>query len=235
MSLERPKRPQNAYWIFQNDVRPTLAKELPAGERPTPWLMKATARRWRAMTEQQRAPYEQKAAELKKVFEFELESFKASGGIGQRRKRGAHLDGADDGIPGRRPRRRGRFVAEKDPDKPKLPPSGGFGVFLKENRAKFVEELVPLSEHVRAVEVLKLAGATWKVMTEEQKRPWVEKYMKLKAVYEEQIKSYNPNTATGLAADIDSVESDESKGVAGINAAVTPVRRRMVTKGEGRA
>eukprot|EP00252_Welwitschia_mirabilis_P016819 TRINITY_DN3736_c0_g1_i1.p1 TRINITY_DN3736_c0_g1~~TRINITY_DN3736_c0_g1_i1.p1 ORF type:complete len:151 (+),score=53.50 TRINITY_DN3736_c0_g1_i1:205-657(+) len=97
-----------------------------------------------------------------------------------------------------------RAKKEKDPNKPKRPPSAFF-VFMEEFRKTFKEKN-PNNKSVAAVG--KAGGDKWKSMSEAEKAPYVQKAAKRKTDYEKNMAAYNKKQA-GVADDAE--ESDKSK------------------------
>ncbi|XP_074564573.1 HMG1/2-like protein [Curcuma longa] len=100
--------------------------------------------------------------------------------------------------------------AEKDPNKPKRPPSAFF-VFMEEFRKTFKEKH-PNNKSVSVVG--KAGGDKWKSLSEDDKAPYVAKAAKLKTEYTKKIATYNKNQAQGgsrPAAIAEEDESDKSK------------------------
>ncbi|KAL8151850.1 hypothetical protein V2J09_021658 [Rumex salicifolius] len=95
--------------------------------------------------------------------------------------------------------------AQKDPNKPKRPPSAFF-VFMEDFR-KTYKEKHPNNKSVAAVG--KAAGEKWKSMTETDKAPFVETAEKRKKEYEKTMVAYNKKLA-GQSDDAEE-ESDKSK------------------------
>ncbi|KAL6844919.1 hypothetical protein ACP4OV_025578 [Aristida adscensionis] len=94
--------------------------------------------------------------------------------------------------------------AEKDPNKPKRPPSAFF-VFMEGFRKDYKEK----HPNVKQVSVIgKAGGEKWKSMSEAEKAPFVAKAEKLKAEYNKKMDTYNNAPAGGPAA---SGDSDKSK------------------------
>ncbi|KAG9441993.1 hypothetical protein H6P81_017847 [Aristolochia fimbriata] len=75
----------------------------------------------------------------------------------------------------------------KDPNKPKRPPSAFF-VFMDDFRKQF-KEANPDSKNVSAVS--KGAGEKWKSMSEEERKPYLDKAAELKAEYEKALENFN--------------------------------------------
>ncbi|XP_039007817.1 high mobility group B protein 1-like [Hibiscus syriacus] len=103
--------------------------------------------------------------------------------------------------------------ANKDPNKPKRPPSAFF-VFLAEFRTTFKKE----NPDVKAVSAVgRAAGEKWKSMSEEDKAPYEAKAQKRKGDYEKQMKDYHKKqgtSANGVADDEDAEEANDEENEA---------------------
>ncbi|KAK6931779.1 High mobility group box domain [Dillenia turbinata] len=75
----------------------------------------------------------------------------------------------------------------KDPNMPKRPPTAFF-VFMDEFRKSY-KEANPDSKNVSAVS--KEAGEKWRNMSEEEKKPYLDKAAELKAEYDKAMEAYN--------------------------------------------
>ncbi|XP_062194502.1 HMG1/2-like protein [Phragmites australis] len=94
--------------------------------------------------------------------------------------------------------------AEKDPNKPKRPPSAFF-VFMEGFRKDYKEK----HPNVKQVSVIgKAGGDKWKSLSDAEKAPFVAKAEKLKAEYNKKMGTYNKKPSGGPAA---SGDSDKSK------------------------
>ncbi|MED6110975.1 hypothetical protein PIB30_117842 [Stylosanthes scabra] len=82
---------------------------------------------------------------------------------------------------------------EKDPNKPKRPPTAFF-VFMDDFRKTF-KEANPDSKDVKRVG--KEGGEKWRSMTDEEKKPYLDKAAELKAEYGKAMESYNAAEAEG--------------------------------------
>ncbi|KAK8577349.1 hypothetical protein V6N13_027628 [Hibiscus sabdariffa] len=99
--------------------------------------------------------------------------------------------------------------ANKDPNKPKRPPSAFF-VFLEEFRTTFKKE----NPNVKAVSAVgKAAGEKWKSMSDEDKAPYEAKARKRKADYEKQMKDYNKKQETNANGAADDEDAEEANDV----------------------
>ncbi|PAN13704.1 hypothetical protein PAHAL_2G358600 [Panicum hallii] len=94
--------------------------------------------------------------------------------------------------------------ADKDPNKPKRPPSAFF-VFMEDFRKDYKEK----HPNVKQVSVIgKAGGDKWKSLSEAEKAPFVSKAEKLKAEYNKKMDAYNNKPTGGPTA---SGDSDKSK------------------------
>uniref|UniRef100_A0ACD5XTD7 Uncharacterized protein n=1 Tax=Avena sativa TaxID=4498 RepID=A0ACD5XTD7_AVESA len=100
--------------------------------------------------------------------------------------------------------------AEKDPNKPKRPPSAFF-VFMEGFRKDYKEKH-PNNKQVSVVG--KAGGEKWKSLTDAEKAPFVAKAEKLKAEYTKKIEAYNnPQAeASGDSEKSKSEVNDEDDG-----------------------
>ncbi|OUZ99078.1 High mobility group box domain [Macleaya cordata] len=96
-------------------------------------------------------------------------------------------------------------LANKDPNKPKRPPSAFF-VFLEEFRKTYKLE----HPNVKAVSAVgKAGGEKWKSLSTAEKAPYEAKAAKRKSEYEKVMAAYNKKQES--MADDDEEESDRSK------------------------
>merc|ERR1711972_774934 len=75
---DRPKRPQNAYWIWLSDNRQALVKEI--GNANVGAVGKLGGERWKALSSAARAPFEKKAAALKAEYDKAIAEWKEKNG-----------------------------------------------------------------------------------------------------------------------------------------------------------
>ncbi|KAF7010052.1 hypothetical protein CFC21_067305 [Triticum aestivum] len=104
--------------------------------------------------------------------------------------------------------------AEKDPNKPKRPPSAFF-VFMDTFRKEYKEK----HPDVKQVSVIgKAGGEKWKSLSDAEKAPYAAKAEKLKAEYAKKIDAYNNPQAGEASGDSDKSKSevnDEDDGSEG--------------------
>ncbi|KAI3862434.1 hypothetical protein MKX03_019168 [Papaver bracteatum] len=81
----------------------------------------------------------------------------------------------------------------KDPNAPKRPPTAFFA-FMEDFRKEF-KEANPDNKSVSVV--AKEGGQKWKSMSDEEKKPYVEKCAELKAEFQKAMENYNAENADG--------------------------------------
>merc|ERR1712187_168132 len=95
---------------------------------------------------------------------------------------------------------------KKDPNAPKRPAGGAYGVWLAENRPKIVS---PLPQDHKITDVTKAAGGQWKALSDAAKKPYEAKYAKKQEEYEkamEEDKKAHPD-----AEGDDEVENEDEE------------------------
>merc|ERR1712039_433119 len=75
-----------------------------------------------------------------------------------------------------------------DKDAPKKPAGGGYGQFIAENREKIVKSL-PAGSNVIS-DTAKAAGAQWKALSEDEKKPYEEKFQQKMKEYQAAMEEY---------------------------------------------
>merc|ERR1712083_829636 len=74
---------------------------------------------------------------------------------------------------------------KKDPNAPKRPAGGAYGVWLAENRPRIVSSL---PQGHKITDVTKAAGEQWKALSDAAKKPYEAKYAKKQEEYEMTMK-----------------------------------------------
>jgi len=74
----QPKKPQTAYWLWLGENRAALTKE--AGGGSVTAVAKVAGEKWKALPEKVKAPFEKKAAELRKAYDKAMEEYKKTAG-----------------------------------------------------------------------------------------------------------------------------------------------------------
>jgi hypothetical protein len=180
MSLEQPKRPVGgAYGIFLTEKRPEYTKACEGQKAVAISAMAGKA--WKELSDTEKKPYEEKYIIAKAKFEKDMEAFLEAGG---EKSKGAAAMRTE-----KRNAKEGKKAKTSDPNKPKAPAGGGYGVFMAENRAKIAESLP--KDH-KMTDVAKEAGAQWKALSEAAKQPYEATYAKKRQEYLEAMKDYTP-------------------------------------------
>jgi len=187
-----------AFFLYCEQNRPAIVQELGDGAKAKGAVIKLVAERWKAASDDVKAPLEQKAAALKAEYDKALEAFKAGGGEIQRKER----KGKEEQKP------------KKDVNAPKRPAGGAYGIYLNENRAEIVKSLP--ADH-KMVDVAKAAGVKWKELSEAAKQPYETKYQAKMAEYKTAVETYK--AAGGGAVEDDVVEESSPEKV-------TPKKRK---------
>jgi len=167
--MEQPKKPPSGYWLFLGEHREAIVKELGTGKGSD--VAKKGGEMWKATGEDERKPYEEKAAKLKAEYGAALQAFKVDGGVVARKSK----------------KDKPEKTAKKDPDAPKRPVGGGYGVYLAEHREEIKQSLP--ADH-KITDVSKAAGAKWKALPETEKEQYQVKYTEKKAGYAKAMEEY---------------------------------------------
>jgi len=74
----KPTRPPSPYWLWLGENREALAKE--AGSTKPPVVAKLASEKWKAVSEEDKKPFEAKATELRAAYDKAVEEWKSNGG-----------------------------------------------------------------------------------------------------------------------------------------------------------
>ncbi|CAK9035935.1 unnamed protein product [Durusdinium trenchii] len=172
MALVEPKKVAGgAFGQFLAEKRSELQKELQG--KPVTEITKLASAKFKALTEEERAVYQEKYVAAKAKYDADLKAFEEAGGERKQRKtKGSKKDGKK----------------KKDPDAPKRPAGGAYGCFLAKNRAAFQKETA--GQPITAV--TKLASAKWSALSADDKKVFEDEYKAKKEAYDEAMKSYVP-------------------------------------------
>ncbi|CAK9081247.1 FACT complex subunit SSRP1 (Facilitates chromatin transcription complex subunit SSRP1) (Structure-specific recognition protein 1) [Durusdinium trenchii] len=171
MALVEPKKVAGgAFGQFLAEKRSELQKELQG--KPVTEITKLASAKFKALSEEERAIYQEKYLTAKAKYEADLKAFEEAGGEKKQRKAKGKKDGKK----------------TKDPDAPKRPGGGAYGCFLAKHRAAFQKETA--GQPVTAV--TKLASAKWSALSADEKKIYEDEYKAKKEAYDEAMKSYVP-------------------------------------------
>jgi len=193
IASEQPKRPAGgAFGVFLAEKRPEFTKAC-EGQKATA-VSKLASEKWQAVSEKEKAQYQKKYEEKKAQFETDMKAFLDAGG--EKTKGVAAL---------RAEKRKAKEAKKKDPNAPKKPAGGGYGVFLAENRAAIVKKLP--ADH-KITDVSKAAGEQWKNLSDAAKKPYQDKFLKKQEEYKAAFAEYKKN----LGEDAEEEDDEEDEG-----------------------
>jgi len=157
------RKGNNPYALYMKSERAKFAKDNPTASFGE--LAKIMGKHWKAMSKEDKQPYYDQAQKAKA--EAAAQSSESSSSSSREKK----------------PKKKKR---KKDPNAPKMP-INAFLFWTKENRNKVKEQ----HPDVEGKDVTKLCGKLWKALSEEDKKPYVEKYEKDLARYKKELEDYN--------------------------------------------
>jgi len=100
---KQPKRPVSAYFLWCSESREAIAAAL-GSTRPQD-VTRAAGERWKALSAEEKAPFEARSAELKAEYEKAMSEFVAQGGVPVKRHRKSKLNQQPpEPVKGKRPR-----------------------------------------------------------------------------------------------------------------------------------
>jgi len=88
----------------------------------------------------------------------------------------------------RKKKKKKHLAAKNDPNRPKKPAGGAYGCFVAKHRQTFMKECV--GKPVTAVS--KVASERWKLVSQEDKKPYETAYAAKKAAYDKAMETYVP-------------------------------------------
>merc|ERR1711971_401847 len=163
-------------------------------------VAKLGGERWKALTANQKAPYEKKAESNKVAYEKAMEEFKAAGGQpGKRRQEKAALkkERAD---------KKAKKGARKNSGKPAKPPSA-YWIWMNENREALQKELGTKQIGV----VGKAAGERWKTLPAAHKAKFETIAADKRSAYEMAVAEWKEQQGNKENADEKEDEEDDDE------------------------
>lgn len=210
MAAEQPKKPMSAYFMYFDEHRAAIAKQLGEKAKQKGILAKTAAEQWRELTEDKKAPYEKRYAEAKIEYDKAVEAFKAGGGEIVRKRKADKNE-----------------KPKKDKNAPKKPSGGGYGVYLAEHRGEIMKSLPAGSNGI--FDVTKAAGAQWKALSEAQRKPYENKYQIKMQEYVKAIEAYK--AAKGATEDRSDEEEDQDAEEEEEEEEIPAAKKGKVTQG----
>jgi len=165
---EQPKKYQTACWMWVLEHRVALAKE--CGSAKSSEVAKFGGKMWRGLPAAAKAPYEEKSAAAKKLYEGQMAAYKEAGGV-CKRKRGATTV-----------EEKWNALTDAQKNAPKKPGSP-YWQFLNANRRGIAAELALGEKKALSVAVSKMAGEKWNALTDAQRRHYKEQHKQLMEEY----------------------------------------------------
>jgi hypothetical protein len=196
MAGEQPKKPVGgAYGTFLAEKRPEFTKACEGQKASAISTMAGEA--WKKLSEAEKRPYQEKYEVAKAKFDTDMAAFLAAGG--EKTKGAAAL---------RTEKRREKAGKKaKDPNMPKKPVGGAYGVFLAENRAA-IEKSLPTDHKI--TDVAKAAGVQFKALSDAAKTPYQDKFLQKQEEYKKAVDEYKA-AHPDAAADEDEEDAEENE------------------------
>jgi len=176
--LKEPKRPTSSYFLWYVENREAVSTAVGKGV-TTGALARIAADHWKALSPEERAPYEAKAAERKAEYQQALADFVARGGVPRRRAR--------------------KDQADPVPRLPKRPCGGAYGEYLRSHRAE-VRALLPADAQV--YDVTRECARRWKQLPEEAREEYQERFQARLDEYNDTYKDAIPVTGVARSATV---------------------------------
>merc|ERR1719335_949537 len=149
------------------------------------------------MSDAEKTPYQKKYEEAKEQFDKNMKAFLDAGG---EKTKGARALRSE--------KRKAKGAKKKDPNAPKKPAGGGYGIFLAENREKIVKSL-PAGH--KMTDVAKAAGDQWRGLSDSQKKPYENKFLQKQEEYKEAMEKYKKTLPEDAEEDEEDEDDDEEE------------------------
>ena len=197
--IAEPTKPQTAYWLWLSANRAGLVKEL--GSSNIIDVAKLGRQKWRLLCGADRKTFDEKANDLKKEYEQKMNAFVAGGGVKRKRRAEKNtLKGAKDA-------KNARKEAWAASGAPKKPPSA-FWIWQTEKRVTLQAQAGTNKLSAMA----KVAGATWKELSQAARKLFEDKAKKAKDEYEKALNEWKQNGGNqNVEADDDDQIAEEAE------------------------
>lgn len=196
-ALEEPKKAMTAYFIYLSECRPKLVQELGDDAKARGAVASLGAKKWKALSANERKPFEEKAATAKAKYEKALEAFKAAGGETGKRK-------AD-----KKEKREQRAAkkARKESGQPKRPPSV-YQVFANEVRP---EVMASLGKGAGVPAIGKAIGERWKTVSAADKAKYQKVADEKNAAYKVELEAWKATKGNKENEEDEEKDDDEDE------------------------
>merc|ERR1712113_789041 len=145
-----------------------------------------------------KVPYAKKYEAAKAQYDKDMEAFLAGGGVKEKGVAALRTE--------KRKAKDGK--KKKDPNAPKRPAGGAYGVWLAENRPKIVSSLP--QDH-KITDVTKAAGVQWKALSDVAKKPYEDKNKQKQADFVKAMEEYKKANPNNVADEEDDEEEEEEE------------------------
>jgi len=140
-------------------------------------VSKMAGEAWHKLSDAEKAPYQQKYEAAKAKYDDDMKTFLEAGG---EKSKGTFALRAE--------KKAAKNVKKaKDPNQPKKPAGGGYGVFLAKNREEITKSL---PEGHKITDVAKAAGEKWKALSEEARKPFEAEFVQKMEEYKKAMGEY---------------------------------------------
>jgi hypothetical protein len=200
MAVAQPKKPAGGgYGQFLAEKRPEFTEKCKG--QPVSAVTKLAGEAWKAMSDDQKKPYEEKYATAKAKYEADIAAFLAGGGEMTKGARALRSEK-------KKAKEEKKAKKAKDPNMPKKPAGGGYGRFLAANRAKIVSSLP--KDH-KITDVTKAAGLQWKALSDADKKPYEDAYAAAVVEFKKSMEEYKAAHPDAAESENDVEDEKEKK------------------------
>jgi len=165
-----PKKAMTAYMAYQQAVRAQVKADNP--EMKFGDLSRKVAADWKALTEKQKEKYTEISDKDKERYKKAMKHYVPPSS-----------SSSDSDSDAKKPKKK---KAKRDPNAPKKA-KNAFLFYVEANRA----DVAASNPNAKQAELLKILGAKWKSLSDDEKKPYNKKVEEDKARYEREIKVYN--------------------------------------------
>ncbi|KAJ0989316.1 hypothetical protein J5N97_007672 [Dioscorea zingiberensis] len=204
----KPKQPMSAFFLYSSDRRASLTEE----KKNMLEIAKITGEEWRNLTEDEKAPYEEKAKEQKEEYMQQMELYKQ-----RKLEEAASMEKEEEEQrkilkqealqllkkkekteniikktkeTKQQQKKKQREEKNIDPNKPKRPATS-FLLFSKEARKSLLEEKAGISNATLSA----MISVKWKELSEADRKVWNEKAAEGMESYKREMEEYNKSVA----------------------------------------
>jgi len=215
-ALEQPKQPVGgAFGIFMSEKRPEYLQALP-GKRASE-VSKMGGEAWKKLSDEEKASYQKKYEEKKAKYDKDMADFLAAGGEKTKGTRALRTAKKMEKV----------LKKNKDANMPKKPAGGAYGVWLSENREAIVKSM---PEGHKMTDVTKEASKKWSALSDDDKKPYQEKFLKKQEEYKVAFEEYKKTLPADEPADEEDKENTPKKRkAAGAREGTSPPKKAKIT------